>query len=148
MKRAGIRRGDEVCSTTKMMKRTIKKVVPSWIFFACGGPNNKGDPGSPSKAFARTETAGRKSDGTTPASPGNDDLRLEVSQIRKRAFCLPFSRGLKLLRFRGKMCRGNRPRFSPDETCDFTPVFLGRGSKAHTGGIFELRIGSQLRLSE
>jgi hypothetical protein len=31
MKRAGIRRGDEVCSTTKMMKRTIKKVVPSWI---------------------------------------------------------------------------------------------------------------------
>ena len=69
MKRAGIRRGDEVCSTTKMMKRTIKKVVPSWIFFACGGPNNKGDPGSPSKAFARTKTAGRKSDGTTPASP-------------------------------------------------------------------------------
>jgi len=62
MKRAGIRRGDEVCSTTKMMKRTIKKVVPSWIFFACGGPNNKGDPGSPSEAFARTKiTRGEKS---------------------------------------------------------------------------------------
>ena len=59
MKRAGRRRGHQTCTITTVKKRSNKKVVPSWIFFACGGPNNKGDPGSPSKAFARTKTAGR-----------------------------------------------------------------------------------------
>ena len=133
------------CARSQREKRRNKKVVPSWIFFACGGPKT---PIHLRRHSRVRKIAGGKTDGSTPIHREMMTCASRFPKLKKRAFCLPFSRGLKLLRFRGKMCRGNRPRFSPDETCDFTPVFSGRGSKAHTGGIFELRIGSQLRLSE
>ena len=68
-------------------KRRNKKVVPSWIFFACGGPKT---PIHLRRHSRVRKIAGGKTDGSTPIHREMMTCASRFPKLKKRAFCLPF----------------------------------------------------------